>query len=75
MLPLIPIFSRRSIDEAVAAFDDGTKGLTAEGLDTLAADIDAEISADPPVCSDARVAEVDAIFRKLGSAPSTTRIS
>jgi ABC-type transport system substrate-binding protein len=66
VLPLIPVFSRHSIDEAVAAFDEGTKGLTVEGLDTLAADIDAEINADPAVCSDARVAEVDAIFRKLG---------
>jgi ABC-type transport system substrate-binding protein len=66
-LPLIPNFSRRSIDEAVAAFDDGTKGLTPAGLAKLAADIDAEISADPPVCSEARVGQVDAIFRRLGS--------
>jgi ABC-type transport system substrate-binding protein len=58
------IFSRRSIDEAVAAFDEA--GLTAEGVDTLVEDLNAEIGADPPVCSDARVAEVDAIFQKLG---------
>ena len=65
-LPLIPIFSRHSIDEAVAAFDAATKGLTAEGLAKLADDINGEINRDPPVCSDARVAQVDAIYRKLG---------
>jgi len=67
VLPLIPIFSRRSIDEGVAAFDAGTKGLTPAGLANLAADIGAEIGADPPVCSEARVAQVDAIWRRLGS--------
>jgi ABC-type transport system substrate-binding protein len=66
VLPLIPIFSRRSIEAAVAAFDEATKGLTVEGLDALAADIDVEINADPAVCSEARVAQVDAIYRKLG---------
>jgi len=60
----IPIFSRHSIDEAVAAFDEA--GLTAEGVDTLVGAVNAEMGADPPVCSDARVAQVDAIFRKLG---------
>ena len=60
----IPIFSRHSIDEAVAAFDEA--GLTAEGVDTLVGAVNAEINSDPPVCSDARVAQVDAIFRKLG---------
>ncbi len=49
VLPLIPIFSRHSIDEAVAAFEAGTKGLTPAGLDTLADEINAEIGADPPV--------------------------
>jgi len=66
VLPIIPVFSRHSIEAAVAAFDEATKGLSVEGLDALAADIDAEISADPPVCSEARVAQVDAIYRKLG---------
>ena len=66
VLPQIPIFSRHSIDEAVAAFDEATKDLTAEGLDKLADDINAEISRDPPVCSDARLGEVEAIYRKLG---------
>jgi ABC-type transport system substrate-binding protein len=60
----IPIFSRHSIDEAVAAFDEA--GLTAEGVDALAADVNAEIGADPPVCSDARIAQADETFRKLG---------
>ena len=66
VLPMIPIFSRRSIDEAVAAFDAGTKGLTAKGLAKLADDINAEINRDPPVCGDARVAQVDAIYHRLG---------
>ncbi len=66
VLPAIPIFSRHSIDEAVAVFDEATRGLTPEGLDKLADDINAEISADPPVCSEARLAEVEAIYRKLG---------
>jgi ABC-type transport system substrate-binding protein len=60
----IPIFSRRSIDEAVAAFDEA--GLTAEGVDTLVGAVNAEMGADPPVCSDVRVAQGDAIFQKLG---------
>jgi ABC-type transport system substrate-binding protein len=59
-----PIFSRHSIDEAVAAFDEA--GLTAEGVDTLVGAVNAEINSDPPVCSDARVAQADATFRKLG---------
>lgn len=66
VLPMIPIFSRRSIDTAVAAFDAATKDLTAKGLAKLADDINAEINRDPPVCSDARVAQVDAIYRRLG---------
>jgi ABC-type transport system substrate-binding protein len=66
VLPMIPILSRHSIEAAVAAFDAATKDLTAEGLATLVDDINAEIGADPPVCSDARVAQVDTIYRKLG---------
>ena len=63
---MIPILSRHSIEAAVADFDTRTKGLTAEGLATLAATINAEINADPPVCSDARVAEMDALYRRFG---------
>ena len=66
VLPMIPILSRHSIEAAVAAFDAATKGLTAKGLATLADDINAEIGADPPVCSDARVAQVDAMYRRFG---------
>jgi ABC-type transport system substrate-binding protein len=66
VLPMIPILSRHSIEAAVAAFDAATKGLTAKGLATLADDINAEIDRDPPVCSDARVAEVDTIYRRVG---------
>jgi ABC-type transport system substrate-binding protein len=65
-LAMIPILSRHSIEAAVAEFDTRTKGLTAEGLATLAATINAEINADPPVCSDARVAEMDALYRRFG---------
>ncbi len=60
----LPIFPRHSIDEAVAAFEEA--GLTAEDVDTLVRTANAEMGADPPVCSEARVAEVDAIYRKLG---------
>ena len=65
-LARVPIFSRHSIEAAVAAFDDATKGLTVKGLAKLADAINAEVNADPPVCNDARVAEVDAIYGKLG---------
>jgi len=66
VLPMIPILSRHSIEGAVAAFDVATKDLTAKGLAKLADTINAEIGASPPVCSDARVAQVDAIYRTLG---------
>ncbi len=66
VLPMVPIFSRHSIEVAVSAFDAATNGLTAKGLAKLADDINAEINRDPPVCSDARVAQVDAIYRRLG---------
>ena len=66
VLPGIPILSRHSIEAAVAAFDSTTKGLTAKGLAKLANDINSEISRDPPVCSEARVAQVDALYRRFG---------
>ena len=66
VLPMIPILSRRSIEAAVAAFDAATKDFTAKGLAKLADTINAEIGANPPVCSDTRVAQVDAIYRTLG---------
>jgi ABC-type transport system substrate-binding protein len=66
VLPMIPILSRHSIEAAVAAFDAATKDLTAKGLAKLADTIDAETKADPPVCGDVRVAQVDAIYRRLG---------
>jgi ABC-type transport system substrate-binding protein len=65
-LAMIPILSRHSIEAAIAEFDTRSNGLTAEGLATLAATINAEINADPPVCSDARVAEMDALYRRFG---------
>ncbi len=66
VLPMIPILSRRGIEAAVADFDARATGLTADGLAELSDTINAEINADPPVCNDARVAEVDAIYGKLG---------
>ena len=66
VLPGIPIFARHSIEAAVSAFDAATKDLTAKGLAKLADTINAEINRDPPVCSDARVAQVDALYRKVG---------
>jgi ABC-type transport system substrate-binding protein len=66
VLPMIPILSRSSIEAAVAAFDAETKDLTAKGLAKLADTIDREINADPQVCSDARVADVDALYRQVG---------
>jgi ABC-type transport system substrate-binding protein len=66
VLPMIPILSRSSIEVAVADFDARVTGLTADGLAELSDTINAEVNADPPVCNDARVAEVDAIYGKLG---------
>ena len=66
VLPGIPIFSRHAIEAAVAAFDVATKGLTAKALAKLADTINAEINRDPPVCSEARVAQVDALYRRFG---------
>jgi peptide/nickel transport system substrate-binding protein len=63
---MIPIFSRREIEAAVADFDARTQGLTSNGIGKLADAINAEIGADPPVCSDARVAQVDALYRQGG---------
>jgi ABC-type transport system substrate-binding protein len=66
VLPMIPILSRRGIEAAVADFDARATGLTSDGLAELADTIDREVNADPPVCSDARVAEVDAMYGRLG---------
>jgi ABC-type transport system substrate-binding protein len=66
VLSVIPIVSRHSIEAAVADFNAETKDLTAKGLATLANAINAEISRDPPVCSEARVAQVDSLYRRFG---------
>lgn len=66
VLPSIPIFPRHGIEAAVADFDARTKGLTSDELVKLADTISAEISRDPPVCSDARVTQVDALYGRLG---------
>jgi len=66
VLPMIPIFARHAIEAAVADFDARTEGLASNEIGKLADTIRAEIGADPPVCSDARVAQVDALYRQGG---------
>ena len=68
VLPLIPIFPRHAVETAVANFVSRTKGLKADDLVKLSDTINEEVNRDPPVCSDARLAEVDGILERAGAA-------
>ena len=70
---MVPILSRRGDRGGRRGLRRPDEGPRLGGLAELADTIDREVSADPPVCSDARLAEVDAIVPEARSGRPTTR--
>jgi ABC-type transport system substrate-binding protein len=66
-LPQVPIVPRRAVEAAVADYLSRAKGLNADDLVKLSGAISEEIKRDPPVCSEARLAQVDALYTKTGT--------
>ena len=66
-LPQVPIVPRRAVEAAVADYLSRAKGLNADDLVKLSDAISEEVKRDPPVCSAARLAQVDALYTKTGT--------
>ena len=66
-LPQVPIVPRRAVEAAVADYQSRAKGLNANEVVKLSDAISEEITRDPPVCSEARLAQVDALYTKTGT--------
>jgi ABC-type transport system substrate-binding protein len=66
-LPQVPIVPRRAVDAAVADYLSRAKSINADDLIKLSDTISEEIKRDPPVCSEARLAQVDALYAKTGT--------